>query len=594
MADTHGFEVVAEVMVPMLVQVLRAAWKSGGDPGGGGVINEYFDISPGTMVGPYTLHDGQVQIPQNELDLTMAPEPAVNGVDLKFGLHLQIHIENPPVPSAGMLTMTADCHAKAPIGTLPGTVNVGILLAGLPRSNVTASLTSGDPVTPNIDQYLSEYVHQQYINDGTTFPHTVTKTNQPVGALGLTAYNVDVFVELFDDPGDPAHRIEVTRPPGKVKISIPIHMRIYNIVRILGLAPVLADPMGIEARMVLTAPFNQSPGMLQAQLTASIVTTENLVPAAAVEGTNYTSNNAALAGSLPGNISTQLQTQGQAMAQAMGDITIPVPSVNDIETAIGDAFHQKLIAQGSLAVWTPDTAGGAPVQVNDVATRATADMLAIAINAGGGADIAALTSFVPFGGSFAIAISAGKVLGIIDISIHRPESDGGFGTGFPPKEFDNVNGHKANLTRLDISLIAGAIHMDGDVTVIDAILDSIDVDTSFTEDVGMHWVDNTDGTQQMKSDPGEPDVDLSVLAWIVSFLIGFITLGLVGGVIAFVVLMIVTGIAQSIGSTLIVNNVTNQVEGIGAWPDQLVKIGTVQSRFENPIVIAPDGIVVAG
>jgi hypothetical protein len=221
-------------------------------------------------------------------------------------------------------------------------------------------------------------------------------------------------------------------------------------------------------------------------------------------------------------------------------------------------------------------------------------MLAIAINAGGGADITALTDFVPAGDMFAIAISAAKVLGIIDTSIHRPESEGGFGPGFPPKEFDNVNGHKAKLTRLDISLIAGAIHMDGDVTVINAILGSIDVDTSFTEDVGLHWQDNADGTQQMKSDPGSPSVDLSVLAWIVSFLIGFITLGLVGGVIALVVMMIVTGVAQSIGSTLIVNSVTNQVEGIGAWPSQLVKIGTVQSKFTNPIVIAPDGIVVAG
>jgi hypothetical protein len=220
-------------------------------------------------------------------------------------------------------------------------------------------------------------------------------------------------------------------------------------------------------------------------------------------------------------------------------------------------------------------------------------MLAIAINAGGGADATALTNFVPGTGTFAIAISAAKVLGIIDTSIHRPESEGGFGPGFPPKEFDNVNGHKAKLTRLDISLTT-AIHMEGDVTVINAILGSIDVDTSFTEDVGLHWEDNMDGTQQMKSDPGSPDVDLSVLAWIVSFLIGFITLGLVGGIIALVVMMIVQGVAQSIGSTLIVNNVTNQVEGIGAWPSQLVKIGTVQAKFVNPIVIAPDGIVVAG
>jgi hypothetical protein len=493
-----------------------------------------------------------------------------------------------------MLTMTADCHAKAPVGTLPATVNVGILLAGLPRGNVTATLTSGDPVAANIDTYLSEYVHQKYSDDGPAFPHTVTRTNQPVPFLGFTAYNVDVFVELFDDPSDPTRQIQVTRAAGQVKISIPIHMRIQNIVNNFpGLAPTLADPMGVVARMVLTAPFIQSPGMIEAQLTAATVTTEGLAPAAGVEGINYSSNNTALGGAVATNISTQLQTQGQQMAMAMGDIVISFPTVSDIETAIGDALYQRLVAQGSLAVWTPDTGAGAPVQVSNVATIATADMLAIAINAGAGADITALANFVPAGGAFAIGISAAKVLGIIDTSIHRPESEGGFGPGFPPKEFDNVNGHKAKLTRLDISLTS-AIHMDGDVTVINAILGSIDVDTSFTEDVGLHWQDNADGTQQMKSDPGSPSVDLSVLAWIVSFLIGFITLGLVGGVIALVVMMIVTGVAQSIGSTLIVNSVTNQVEGIGAWPSQLVKIGTVQSKFTNPIVIAPDGIVVAG
>ena len=592
MADTHGFEVVAEVLPSMLKQVLQAAWKSGGDPGGGGVIPEYFAIPAGTMLGPYTLQDSQVQTPQGELDLTMAPD--VNGVDLKFGLHLQIHIQNPPVPSAGMFTMTADCHAKVPVGTLPATVNVGILLAGLQRANVTATLTSGDPVAANLDTYLTEYVHQEYTDDGPTFPHTVTKTNQPVMFLGFTAYNVDVFVELFDDPSDPALQIQVTHTASQVIISIPIHLRIQNIVNNFpGLAPTLADPMGVVARMVLTAPFIQSPGMITAQLTAATVTTVGLAPAAGVEGTNYTSNNTALGGAVGSNITSQLQTQGQQMATAMGDIVIAFPTVSDIETAIGDALFKQLVAQGSVAVWTPDTGAGAPVQVNNVATLTTADMLAIAINAGAGADITALANFVPAGGAFAIGISAAKVLGIIDTSIHRPESEGGFGPGFPPKEFDNVNGHKANLTRLDISLTS-AIHMDGDVTVINAILGSIDVDTSFTEDVGLHWQDNADGTQQMKSDPGSPDVDLSLLAWIVSFLIGFITLGLIGGVIALVVMMIVTGVAQSIGSTLILNNVTNQVEGIGAWPSQLVKIGTVQSKFENPIVIAPDGIVVAG
>ena len=43
------------------------------------------------------------------------------------------------------------------------------------------------------------------------------------------------------------------------------------------------------------------------------------------------------------------------------------------------------------------------------------------------------------------------------------------------------------------------------------------------------------------------DVDLSLLAWIVSFLIGFITFGLVGGIIGIVIVAIVEGIAEKIG-----------------------------------------------
>jgi len=320
----------------------------------------------------------------------------------------------------------------------------------------------------------------------------------------------------------------------------------------------------------------------------------NLVPAPGVEGTNYTTNSSRLFGLLPGQITTQLQQQGQEMATAMGDISIQVPTQAQIEAAVATALHDQLVATGSLAVWTPQTGGSSPVQVNDVTTHADAQFLAIAINAGAGADVTALTDFVPASRIFAIAISAAKVLAIIDQSIHAPEDQGGFGPSFPPKTFHNVNGHDAKLTRLDISLKSGAIHMEGDITVINAILGSIDVDSSFSEDVGLHWEDNPDGTQKIKSDPGTPDVDLSLLAWIVSFLIGFITLGLVGGIIALVVLLIVEGIAQNIGGKLIVNNVTNQVEGIGAWPSELVKIGNVQSRFENPIGIDTDGMVMAG
>jgi len=82
-----------------------------------------------------------------------------------------------------------------------------------------------------------------------------------------------------------------------------------------------------------------------------------------------------------------------------------------------------------------------------------------------------------------------------------------------------------------------------------------------------------------------------LLAWIISFFLGFITFGLIGGIIALVVVILVEGIAERIGGAVIRDEVTGQIKGIGAWPQTLEGIGTVTSHFENPIVIDPDGIM---
>jgi hypothetical protein len=282
------------------------------------------------------------------------------------------------------------------------------------------------------------------------------------------------------------------------------------------------------------------------------------------------------------------------MVATMSDISVAVPTAAQIEAAIANAMYQQLVPMGFVAIWTPATSASSPSQVNNVTTLALTDALVIAINAGGGANVNAITNFVPGGDSFAIALSASKVLSIINTSIQMPASQGGLGPNFPPKNFPNVNGHDANLTSLNVSLIAGAIHMEGNITIVDAIAWSIDVDTSFKEDVGLQWVNNSTGGQRMAAVAGQPQVDLSLLAWIVSFVIGFITLGLIGVVIALVVMLIVQNVAQSIGGDLITNSITNEVDGIGAFPSQLIQIGTVQSTFENPIGISTDGILMAG
>jgi len=594
MANTQGFEIVAELTPPVLLQMMQAAWKSGGTPGTPGVIPQNFNIPPGLMFGPVTIQDGQVQIPENGLGVQMATD--VNGVALQFGLQIQIQLQNPPIPSASMLSFDANVSAKVPVGTLPGQVNVAMLLTGLPRANVTATLPGGDPIAPHLNDYITDFVHQQFQANGPAFPHHVDQNNQ-----SLVLYTCNTSVDLYDDQSDPAHEIQVTFPAGKIQIAIPIHLKMYSIVA-QGNAPFLNDPMGVEAQLVLTADLTEAPGSVSADLAAATVTVQNLVPAGPAygnEGPNYTANKATLAMQgipLDTAIEAGLRQQGQSMVQNLPHVAFNYPTQAQIETFIGDQFYQQLIAEGSISVWTPQTGGGpAPVNINDVTVQALVDALAIALNAGAGANAALLVNFVPAGMSFAIALSGAEVITIIQQTIHSPQSQGGFGTTFPhpPMRFHNVDGHDVDLKRLDPSLTT-AIHFSGDVTVINAILGSIDVDASFDVDIGLDWQNNADGTQMLHADPGAPDVHLSGLAWLVSILLGFITFGVVGVIVAIVVLVVVTNIASRIGGSLVKNQITNEVTGIGAWPSELIGIGTIASQFQNPITISPDGLLFGG
>ena len=60
------------------------------------------------------------------------------------------------------------------------------------------------------------------------------------------------------------------------------------------------------------------------------------------------------------------------------------------------------------------------------------------------------------------------------------------------------------------------------------------------------------------------------------------------------IVVVVQNIASKIGSSLVVNQVTNTVSGVGALPPELIGIGTIDSQFENPIIISPDGLVFEG
>jgi hypothetical protein len=271
MANTNGFEVVIEAAEPVLKKFLRGAWKSTecpSEPGDDGRIPEYMDIPDDTgpvAFGAYVVDDGQIQIPEDELDATMAPD--VNGTELKLGLHVQVEIQNPPVPSAGFLEMTADVRAKTPIGTLPGSNNVGLLLDGLPRANVNVALTSGHPLSAKLLELITEYIHARYEDE--TIPHNRHETGRNFGPM-----TVDLDVQIYDDQTDPARRINVSLPnPTTIEISIPIYLRMYNIQS--GLIN-LADPMGVTTRLIVTAPFESPPGSYIARLGDATVTVQHL------------------------------------------------------------------------------------------------------------------------------------------------------------------------------------------------------------------------------------------------------------------------------------------------------------------------------
>ena len=85
-----------------------------------------------------------------------------------------------------------------------------------------------------------------------------------------------------------------------------------------------------------------------------------------------------------------------------------------------------------------------------------------------------------------------------------------------------------------------------------------------------------------------------MLAWILSLLLGFISGGLIGGVIAIVVMVVASNLASSIGGAVIKDDITKQITGIGAWPQTLEGIGTVQASFQNPIDIHADCSIFSG
>lgn len=608
MADTHGFDVVIEAAPNVLSKALRGAWKSaecGDTSTNEGRIPEFLPIQPGIGIGGFTTAGGQLEIPRDQLNAELLP--AIDGTRLTLGLIIQIVLADPPVPSATLLGLSATTHVEVPIGVLPGTKNVGIRFDGLPRSAINATVTSEDPIAAKLDQLLAEYVHRAYENGGPagpvhpgvpTIPHEKDDVDQ-VLSFAIGSYTVDTHLEIYDDQSDPAHTITVSRPdPGHVLFSLPVYLRIFNIRR-SGIAPPLADPMGVKTRLDVTVALEAPPGAYTLRFDTAAVAVGAISPAPGNEGINYISNNAAIPlGLLEGSLRTQLDQEATALVGAFGSQTINVPTVAEIERVIADMVHADLISRRFVGLWTPE-ASGEVFEAENVTTRVFADMFAIAVNSGPGADIGSLTNFVPADMEFAVALTGPAV----QQSIDDARANTGWADSDLPRRAEQDD-TEADVKELNVFLVDGAIRMTGELTVIDAILGSIDVDATFRADIGLHWNPNgeldADGVQAMDNHLiGDPDVDPeeSVVFWIIAIILAIITWGAGSIFIAIIIIVIaavVTAIASNVGSSMAVDPITGAVKGISGWPPELARIGRVRAVFHDPIVLETSGMVIAG
>jgi hypothetical protein len=574
MGRTQGFDIVAELAQPALLSLMQAAYDSD-------LIPKNIAIPAGNVAGE-PIDGGQVQIPKSGLGVSLA---AGFGIQLLLELQIQIKLTNPPVPSASLIEIDANVTTKVPIVSDAGVNNVVLLFSGIPAANKSdATLIGGDPIDPKLPAYITDYVHQAYKQNGPAFPHNQTSQES------LVAYNAQVSVDLYDDPADPAHQIQVTFPPNKLRIAIPIHLKIYEIQKAIAYTPDLLAPMGVEADLILLANLVKTPGNVSVDLSMADVSVEALAPAGpayGVEGPNYTMNKALLgvALNLDDLVTTNLQSRGQDIVKNFAPIEFNYPTPDQLQEFIAQAFHDAIAAKPKMEIW-PNGATP-PVGVKDLKIVILADVLIIALNARGSTTPGSFNNFVPAGKGFAVAISGEETMDMVNAAINNL---------FPslPTTVPNVDGHDVKLNSLSPSLTS-ALHFSGDVTVVNAILGSIDVDAAFDVDVGLEWLPpDTKGFQNIKSDPGDPDVHLSGLAWLLSILAGYITFGLVGVIIAIVVAAIVEKIASNIGGQLARDAVTNAVEGLQAWPTPLQGVGTVQAAYDKEIDISPDGLLSKG
>ncbi len=587
MPDTHGFEVITEVSVNFLRKLLRSSWKSSGrktlgDPFEPGRIPEALDIPAGTAFGAFVLNDGEIKIPQDQVDLTLE---ANKGVKIKVGLkgHAELqNAQNPAVPSIKLQDITADVVISAPVGPLTGPGHgpndIGVQLQPPPLTVVT--LTGPDPAA-RLDKLMVE----QFRTLAAASPVLPEKHNVDVVYRSIKAYRVSEGIRVATDA---AHQVDAVRLPGTpprlvLKIPVQFTLRIPE-----GTPQPPADPpppvlqgVLVEARLVANAVLADDPGtpggfLVKLGAASTILTVEGITPLGDPE--RYKGNQTRLGPEWDSIVAEHIRDRGRELLIQAGDLAISIPTVASIQNSLAKLISDEMAVVGFIPIWPPKADVGVVLTIVDAAVKVLADGMVLAINKGTSGNLAAVTDVLPLGRDLAFAISADGVTNIFETIkrtqnlFRRYEEDG--------DEFD--------LKTLTLSLKPGALHFDGSMTVIDAIA-CFDVDATFGVDVRLSW----GSKHEIVPDPDTPDVDtdLSIVAWVVSLILGFVTFGAVGVVIAIIILKICESVAENIGA-----NITKDpaFTSIAAWPEKLPKIGDVEAFFDNPIEIGPDGLTFSG
>ncbi|OQW75990.1 MAG: hypothetical protein BVN35_06940 [Proteobacteria bacterium ST_bin11] len=582
--DTHNFQTVAEVTESVLLDILREAWRSGGlNPNG--TLPQEIQLPAGMALGPFTLADGTVQFPQNQIRLDL--NPGINGVNLTLGVIADLEIQNPPVPSATLFNITADVTLRVPIGQAPdpgAPVNLALLLANLPVNAVDVVITSGNPFANVLANGPAEFIHKLYQNG--TIPHLVQDI-----PLGFPPFAMKASVEFFDDENNPARQITVGFLPGQMQINLPCAVRFYDITG--GIGPLgLASPMGMTATAQLTMPFSNTGSHIHIGLDSATSNLINIQPAPGLEGANYTANKSSVdtilgTGSFENAIRSGFVTAANVFFAVLPPVDFDIPTLADLETQVEGFIRTELNNRRYVVLWAPTEAVGGVV-ITNITPKVLSDTLVIALNAGPGADANALVNFIPVPCDFAIGLDDDFVEEKLRSEI-AAKFPGGFPVTLPEADTD---GHTVRINSFSMKLINGAIEAKGSVTLVDEILGSIDVGASFTAHIGLRWKDNASGGQMLEPfliEEPDIDVELGFLGWLLVFLVGFLTGGLIGGLILTVILAIVIEIAESIGADKIFDSAGN-LAGIAAWPVNLPNIGTISARFKNPVDIYATGI----